>query len=264
MNRTRPTPQPALIIDFGRLDYRDCWDLQHRVHRLRREHRLPDCLLLGEHPHVFTIGKRGRRENVLVAEALLNQRRISCLTIERGGDVTYHGPGQLVVYPIFALRGRGMGVVDFVERLEESMIRILDDWGIRGERNPKNRGVWLADAKIGFVGIAVRRGISYHGMALNVDPDLSFFDMINPCGFTDVKTTSMAAAARRPVSMARVKQRAAAHFAAVFDRCFTPRELDDLFDGKGQEPSFEASPRQAAGNSFHAAPSGGRHGGAGK
>jgi len=246
MDRNRRLPPSALIIDFGSLDYRTCWDLQHRVHHLRREQRLPDCLLLGEHPHVFTIGKRGRRDNVLVAETVLKQRHIPCLTIERGGDVTYHGPGQLVGYPIFALRGKGMGVVDFVERLEEVMIRTLDDWGIRGERNPKNRGVWLGEEKIGFVGIAVQRGISYHGVALNVDPDLSFFDMINPCGFTDVKTTSMAAAAHRPVAMDRVKQRIAAHFAEVFERGFTPLDIDDLLQegagGSPPAPSIEASP----------------------
>jgi lipoyl(octanoyl) transferase len=221
----------AVAVDLARMDYEQCLALQHRVHQARVEGLIPDCLLLVEHPHVLTIGRRGKTANILVPEQLLRTRDIPCVPIERGGDVTYHGPGQLIGYPIFALKGKGKGVSEHVERLEEVMIRILREYGISGERNAKNRGVWVGNAKIGFVGIAVRRGISLHGIALNAAPDLSFFEMIHTCGLKGVEVTSIQRLRGSAVSLEELKARAISRFEEVFDLSLESLRLDDL-EGK--------------------------------
>ena len=136
--------------------------------------------------------------------------------MERGGDITYHGPGQLVIYPIVNLKKAGFGVVDFVEAIEEIMIRTLDDWGIRAERNSLNRGAWVGRSKIGSIGIAVRRSISFHGLALNVNTDLDPFTWIHPCGLQGVTVTSMEKILGQQISMVEVKKRAAFHLQEVF------------------------------------------------
>ena len=218
----------AIVIDLARQDFDECWTLQHRLHRARKEEILPDCLLLVEHPHVLTIGRGGKRENILVSETLLNERGITCLSIERGGDVVYHGPGQLVGYPIFALKREGIGIVNFVWRLEEVMIRILKDYGIIGQRDERNRGVWVGKDKIGFVGIAVRSGISLHGFALNVNPDLSFFELIKPCGLDGVKATSIKALLGKEIDLEEVKKSAIDHFQEVFNISMQRMKMIDL------------------------------------
>ncbi len=219
----------AIVIDLGFQDFKDCWTLQHRIHRVRKDEILPDCLLLVEHPHVFTIGRGGKKENILVSESFLRERGLSCLSIERGGDVIYHGPGQLVGYPIFALKREGIGIIDFVWRLEEVMIQILKDYGIIGQRSERNRGVWVGKDKVGFVGIAVRSGISLHGFALNVNPDLSFFELIQPCGLKGVKATCMKALLEREVDHEEVKERAIIHFQEVFNISMQRMKMSDLF-----------------------------------
>ena len=220
-------PDP-LVSDLKTMDYEACLKLQHAVHGARVEGLLPDTLLLVEHPHVLTFGRRAHEENVLVPESTLQQQGISCVHIERGGDVTYHGPGQLVAYPIFALKKSGMGVLDFVERLEAVMIRVLKDHGIRGEKNERNRGVWVEDKKIGFVGIAVQKGISFHGLALNVNPDLGFFQMIHPCGLKEVRITSMNDLLERAVSLTEIKTRVVFHFQKIFGMALKQVKPNDL------------------------------------
>ena len=231
----------AMVIDLARQDFEECWTLQHRIHRARKEEILPDCLLLVEHPHVLTLGRGGKRENILVSETLLHERGIACLSIERGGDVVYHGPGQLVGYPIFALKREGIGIVNFVWRLEEVMIRILKDYGIIGQRNERNRGVWVGKDKVGFVGIAVRSGISLHGFALNVNPDLSFFELIQPCGLKRVKATSMKALLEKEVDYEEVKERAIIHFREVFDISMQRMKMIDLLNQIPYSKSFDSN-----------------------
>jgi len=220
-------PDP-LVSDLKTMDYETCLKLQHKVHGARVQGLLPDTLLLVEHPHVLTFGRRSHEENVLVSESALRQQGITCVHIERGGDVTYHGPGQLVAYPIFALRKNGIGVLDFVERLETVMIRVLKDYGIRGERNERNRGVWVGGKKIGFVGIAVQKGISFHGLALNISPDLGFFQMIHPCGLKEVHITSMADLLEKTVSLAEIKTRVVFHLEKIFDMTLEQVKPNDL------------------------------------
>ncbi len=220
----------AFFSDLKTIDYEKCLALQRAIHGSRIEGLLPDTLLLVEHPHVLTFGRRANQENVLVSESALHEMGVGCVHIERGGDVTYHGPGQILAYPIFAIEKKGIAVLDFVERLEEIMIRILMDYGINGERDQRNRGVWVKGRKIGFVGIAVKKGISFHGLALNVSPDLGYFGIIHSCGLREVGITSMAELLDKPVPMAHIKTRLLFHFKGIFDMDLKQVMPEDLFE----------------------------------
>ena len=193
---------------LGQIAYEDARDLQLRLVDARQHGGLArDTVLLLEHPPVFTLGRRGGRESLLVSEETLARHGIPIVQVERGGTITYHGPGQLVVYPIVHLPGLGIGVVDMVDRLEEVMIRTCRDFGVEAGRNALNRGAWVGMSKIGSIGLAVRRGVSFHGLALNVDPDLQPFGFIQPCGLHGVGVTSIAKEAGRPVAMAKRSRR---------------------------------------------------------
>jgi lipoate-protein ligase B len=217
-------------VDLGVIPYPDAWDLQLRLVAARSQGRMAaDVLLLLEHPPVFTLGRRGGRENLLVSEAWLGRSGIAVVQIERGGNITYHGPGQLVVYPIVHLPSLGLGVVDLVNRLEDVMIRTCAAWGVASGRNPMNRGAWVGMKKIGSIGIAVRRGVSFHGLALNVNLDLKPFGWIQPCGLEGVAVTSIQAEAGKPVDMADVKRIVHAHIEAVFQTRLTPISREHLF-----------------------------------
>jgi lipoate-protein ligase B len=190
-------------------------------------------LLFLEHPPVFTLGRRGGRENLRVSEAWLDRSGIPVVQVERGGNITYHGPGQLVVYPIVHLPRFGLGVVDLVDRLEEVMIRTCAAWGVASGRNPMNRGVWVGMKKIGSIGIAVRRGVSFHGLALNVDLDLKPFGWIQPCGLEGVGVTSIQAEAGSPIGIADAKRIMHKHIEAVFQTRLTPISREHLFSVLG-------------------------------
>lgn len=207
----------AVVIDMGMMDFRECWSIQHDIHLARVESRIPDCLLLVEHPHVFTLGKNGNRNNILVSVSLLKKRGVDSVSIERGGDVTYHGPGQIIGYPIFSLKYRRYGVSDFVSSMEEIMILTLKDFGIEGERNKLNRGVWVGMEKIGFIGIAVRRSVVLHGFSLNISPDLSYFKMIHSCGLKGIGVTSMKSLLGEKVDFQDVKRSIISHFRSILN-----------------------------------------------
>ena len=224
---------------LGQIAYPDAWDLQLRLVEARQANRLKrDTVLLLEHPPVFTLGKRGGRESLLVPEETLAHRGIPILQVERGGNITYHGPGQLVLYPIVHLPGLGLGVVDLVDRLEEVMIRTSAGFGVAAERNPLNRGVWVGLKKIGAIGIAVRRGVSFHGMALNVDPDLTPFSWIQPCGLQGVGVTSLKAEAGGRVSMPDARRDVARHFEAVFGVRLSAVPPERILAGAAAAPVF--------------------------
>jgi lipoyl(octanoyl) transferase len=212
------------------IPYTDAWEFQLRLVEARAQGRIAqDVFLLLEHPPVFTLGKRGGRENLLVSEDVLAKSGIPIVQIERGGNITFHGPGQLVVYPIVHLPGFGLGVVDMVDRLEELMIRTCAAWGVAAERNALNRGAWVGLKKIGSIGIAVRRGVSFHGLALNVNLDLKPFCWIQPCGLEGVGMTSIQAEARRPVDVADVKRVMRAQAEAVFQTRLETAPKERLF-----------------------------------
>ena len=182
------------------------WKLQTDIVAARNNKIIDsDMILMLEHPSVFTLGRRGGAENLLVTEAFLEQSGIAVTQVERGGNITYHGPGQLVVYPIVDLEAAGISVVEFVEALEQVMLLTVERWGIKAERNSVNRGIWVGDKKMGSIGIALRKGISFHGLALNVNLDLAPFSWIQPCGLQDVRMTSVEQELPGKVSMPDVR-----------------------------------------------------------
>jgi lipoyl(octanoyl) transferase len=212
------------------MDYREAWQLQLSLVQTKHiRSDLPDLVLLLEHPPVFTLGHRGGRDHLLVSDRFLSEQGIPLLHVERGGDITYHGPGQLVGYPVVKFRPNGWRVADFVEALEEVMIRSLADWGIQSGRKPLNRGVWVGMFKIGSVGIAVRRGISFHGFALNVNTSLEAFNFIHPCGLQGVQMTSVERILGKKIPMEEVRRAAVCHIEDIFDVELKIRGLEDIY-----------------------------------
>ena len=182
----------CLAIPLGLLDYQAAYDLQRRLHAQVVADELPDLLLLLEHPHVYTLGRRGQQSHILAPDDMLTQLGVETHFTDRGGETTYHGPGQLVGYPIVNLRRWGGGVRKYVETLEQVLIGTLSEFGITAHSKGKPTGVWVGDAKIAAIGVRVSRSVTMHGFALNVCPDLSFFDHIVPCGMPGARVTSMA------------------------------------------------------------------------
>ena len=204
---------------LGRIDYGAALALQRELLEARAAGAVPDTLLLVEHPPVLTLGRRGSRSDILVDEATLVAGGIAVHETNRGGLVTYHGPGQLVGYPIADLRAlTGGDVVRYVTGLEETVIRVLAGLGIRAGRDPQHHGVWVDSAKIAAVGVAISRGVTMHGFALNLQPDLEHFALIRPCGITDREVTSAAATLGRPTALRECAAAVAAAFGSVFER----------------------------------------------
>src|SRR5947209_7589550 len=185
-------PPICRLQDLGRMGYERAFQLQRELVDQRKRGLIPDQLLIVEHPHVITMGRNGRAENLLVSEELLRRSGIEFHLTDRGGDVTYHGPGQVVGYPIMDLREWKRDVVAYVRSLESVIIETIGGFGLRGERVPGATGVWVDRAKIAAIGIHITRWITYHGFALNVTTDLDYFGYIVPCGLTK-PVTSMAA-----------------------------------------------------------------------
>jgi lipoyl(octanoyl) transferase len=183
---------PLAVVRLGTIGYRAAWDLQRRLVTERQAGHGQDTLLLLEHPRVYTLGRRADRSHVLLDDAELARRGIEVVEVDRGGDVTYHGPGQLVGYPILRLAGTRV-VVDYVRALEEVLLRTLAAFDVTGERSPGYTGVWVGDAKVAAIGVRVASGgVSSHGFALNVTSDLDDFAGIVPCGIADRGVCSLA------------------------------------------------------------------------
>ena len=222
----------AFLSDLGLMDYGKAHALQlDLVEKRRRGDLAADIFLLTEHPAVFTLGRRGGRENLTVSETFLRQKGVELLPVERGGNITYHGPGQLVVYPIIQLKTAGLTVTDHVCRLEEVMILLSADYGVVATRDPRNRGVWTGGRKLGSVGIAIRHGVAFHGMAVNIAPSLEAFSWIHPCGLMDVRVTSLVRELQRDLPMAEVKERLEGHLADVFQRDFSTMDRETVVSG---------------------------------
>ena len=177
--------------DLGVIDYKEAWGLQQEIHSKRVLGEVEDILFLLEHPNTYTLGKTAHKENLISSEDYLKQNQISVYDIDRGGDITYHGPGQIVGYPIIDLNNWFKDTHKYLRALEEVIIKTCNDYGLKSERNPKHTGVWIGDKKIAAIGIKVSRWVTMHGFAFNVNTDLSYFNHINPCGFTDKGVTSM-------------------------------------------------------------------------
>jgi lipoyl(octanoyl) transferase len=203
---------------LGRVGYSEALALMHALWSERREGRIPDTLLLLEHPPVFTIGKSGSWAEILTPPVELERLGFEVHQVDRGGRVTYHGPGQLVAYPIFLLSPSPLAATNFVRRLVEVMRALLAEQGIASHWDPAHPGLWVKNEKIGAVGIRVEGGVSRHGFALNVQPDLGHFAHIVPCGLTDRAVTSLARLLGRPVPLSEVVERVPQHFARIFER----------------------------------------------
>ena len=191
----------CLVVPLGLVDFQTAFDLQRRLHARVVASELPDLLLLLEHPHVYTLGRRGQESDVLTSKDMLSRLGVDIQLADRGGETTYHGPGQLVGYPIVNLRRWGVGVRQYVETLEQVLIGTISEFGIAAHSEGMPTGVWVGDSKIAAIGVRVSRGVTMHGFALNVSPDLSFFEHIVPCGMPDVTVTSMARELGREVDV---------------------------------------------------------------
>jgi len=213
----------GVFQDLNLLEYTAALDLQESVRRAKIQDRtLPDTVFFVQHPPVFTCGRNGGRENLIVSEDFLKDRGVDLVQTDRGGNVTYHGPGQAVLYPVMDLERARIGVSDFVYGLEAIMGNTAADFGVTVHRDPKNHGMWKGSKKIGSVGLSIRHGISIHGLALNVSLDLTPFAWINPCGMSGVAMTSLeqelAAAGQESTALAMdaVKEKLAGYFCTWF------------------------------------------------
>jgi lipoic acid synthetase len=199
------------------MEYGEAWKLQKRLRHQRIEGEISDVLLLLEHPPTITIGKSANLKNVLISKEQLAQEGISLFFIDRGGDVTYHGPGQLVGYPILDLRERGRDLHRYVYNLEEVILRTLKDFSISANREGFHPGVWVNEEEIAAIGLSVKKWVSMHGFALNIDTNLNHFTFINPCGFSDRRATSMSKVLYSDVPRGSVINRLISHFCNVFN-----------------------------------------------
>ena len=208
------------------IDYEDALRLQNRLAEARGGEKIGDILLLLQHPPVITMGKSGRVQNVLAPQAI-QEKGIKVIFTDRGGDVTYHGPGQMVIYPILDLRLHGLSVPGYVWKLEETVIRLLDRFGIKARRIEKLRGVWVENEKVAALGVHLSRWISKHGLALNVNTNLDPFDLINPCG-TGKRATSMARILGRNLPMEEIETLIIQCFADVFGVSISQEPMEKL------------------------------------
>lgn len=207
----------CMVYKLGLVEYSEAYHLQRRLLDLRAGGLIEDTLLLLEHPPTITIGTLGKLENILAPQAKLVEKGVTIFFADRGGDVTYHGPGQLVGYPIIDLRERGKDIHRYLRDLEEVMIRTLADFAIKTDRDKTHPGVWVKNEEIAAIGLKVKRWVTMHGFALNVNMDLTPFSLINPCGFCDRQVTSISALTYHQVPMVKVTERLLNHFSDIFD-----------------------------------------------
>lgn len=237
------------LTDLGTAPYNETWDLQKAIQKrlidekvaVRKAEftgeRSDDVLLFVQHPHVYTLGKSGDQKNLLKSEAELTDQQATFVKIDRGGDITYHGPGQIVGYPILDLDRHFTDIHKYLRYLEEVMIRVCADYGLKAAHVDGATGVWVNDEKICAMGIKCSRWVTMHGFALNVSTQLSYFNNIVPCGISDKKVTSLSQLLNYDVSLAEVKEKIVTHFEQVFDVRITPDkglpELQDKFRNFG-------------------------------
>ncbi|AEJ41936.1 lipoate-protein ligase B [Sulfobacillus acidophilus TPY] len=220
----------AWTVDLGSMAYQPAWDLQRRVGQKVLDGEWPDVVLTVEHPPVYTVGRaaHGTLTNLLWDEDHLQAEGIEVFQVDRGGDITYHGPGQLVGYPILNLNRYGRDLHLYLRRLEDALIRALLVFGIEAGRMPPHTGVWVGNEKIAAIGVKASRWVTQHGFALNVDPNLAHFSGIIPCGIQDKGVTSMRRLLDRPVTLAEVRPVVLEKLAEVFSLTLTTKTLSEL------------------------------------
>jgi len=203
------------VLDFGRSGYESVLGIQYGLVEKRKAGEIPDTLVLVEHEPVYTTGRNIRRENILADPARLAELGLKVVETDRGGDVTFHGPGQVVGYPVINLAERGLGVVSYVGLLESLLIRTLADFGVKGHSDRKNRGVWVGNEKIAAIGVRVTRRVTMHGFAFNVCVDLNYYRHIVPCGIRDKGVTSLNRLVKG-ADMEKAKERIIINFCGIF------------------------------------------------
>lgn len=227
---TESPARSCLWRDLGRVDYRSAWDLQlQHVERLKNGEG-QDALLFVEHPHVVTFGRNGKAENLLVSRDRLSRLGIEYHETDRGGDVTYHGPGQLVCYPVMDLKRWKRDVSAYLRALEEVLILTLADYGLEGRRDPSATGVWVGDAKVAAMGVHLSRWVTSHGFALNVTTDLEYFRYIVPCGLTR-PVTSMEQLLGQAPDVNQLRERILERFGTVFRRAMIASDSESIEKG---------------------------------
>lgn len=218
-----PAKQTCIVERLGLVDYDEALERQRTAAHTCQADGHAHLLLL-EHPHTYTLGARGDTGHLLADDARLQALSAAVRHTDRGGDITYHGPGQLVGYPILSLKRWQQGPRWYVRTLEEVLLKTLSDFGLEGRREPGRPGVWAGDAKIAAIGVRISRGITSHGFALNVDPNLDYFSHIVPCGLPDISVTSMARESGNAPLMHEVMDAVCGSFARVFDVAVVERE----------------------------------------
>jgi lipoyl(octanoyl) transferase len=224
----------GLIVDLGLVEYGAAWDLQRRIVAARKVGAVPDVLLLCEHPHVITLGRNGKLGNLRASDRVLRQMGVSFFETDRGGDITYHGPGQLVGYPILNLGEIRRDIAWYMRSLEEAMIRATTGYGVPSRRVPGRTGVWVDtptgqdEEKLAAIGVHLSRWITSHGFAYNVSTDLRYFDLIIPCGIVDKRATSLEKLLGHGVTILEVAPRIAAHLGELLGLDLGPARRDEL------------------------------------
>lgn len=216
------------VFNFHRTDYKQTWDLQKKIFSLVQKNAIDDVLILNEHEHVYTIGKSGDDNHLLASEEELELNGANVFHIDRGGDITYHGPGQLVGYPILNLENYYLDIHRYLRDLEEVIILTLQDFGIEGKRNNDFTGVWVGENKIAAIGVKVSKWITMHGFAFNVNTDLSYFDRIIPCGIFHKGVTSLEKLLGKKIAMKEVEESVIKNFGDVFQRTMMQGNLDEF------------------------------------
>ena len=216
MNDLGHIVKPLLVVDLGRTRYADTWELQKQIFALRTQKQIDDVLLLTEHEPVFTLGKGADENHLLAGEDERSSKKIDMFWIDRGGDVTFHGPGQIVGYPIIDLSLQYLDIHRYLRDLEEMIIRTLSEYGINAGREPEFTGVWVKNEKVAALGVKVSKWVTMHGFALNVATDLSFFDRIIPCGIFHKGVTSLQNIIGNSVPIVEVQQKLIRHFSQIF------------------------------------------------
>lgn len=220
--------QSALLLNFSTSDYMEIFQLQKDLLALKKQGLIPDVVIMLEHSPCFTIGRSGSLDHLLVDNQVLSRQNITVHDTSRGGDITYHGPGQLVCYPIISLEGEQRDLHAYARKMEEVMIRTLSTFDIKAGRKQQFPGVWVGDRKIGAMGIAVRNWITMHGISLNVCPDLEHFSYIIPCGIASYGVTSMSEVMGEPIHVETVRNEMRKQFSAVFDMPLQPTTLKNI------------------------------------
>jgi len=212
----------CLMLDLGRTEYEHSLVVQNLVAEWRKKKKIPDCVIFVEYPHLITLGRSGSIGHLLADRSMLEKHGVGFFLADRGGDITYHGPGQFIAYPVMDLKEWRRDVGCYLRSLEHCIINTLADFGVLSDSIPGLTGVWVGDKKIASIGIRTSQWVTSHGLALNVSPDLSYFDLIVPCGLTSKGVTSMMETLGTVVDTSEIKRRFCVHFSQIFERDLAP------------------------------------------